>query len=189
VRSLRPLDSPWDRFMRGEAAALSAEARHGFNVFMGKAKCATCHFPPLFNGTVPPRFLESDLEVLGVPAEAPPARAALDADPGRMAVDRSPLSRGAFRTPTVRNAALTAPYMHNGVFATLEEVVEFYDEGGGAGRGLAVPNQTLPSDTLQLTGAEEEALVAFIRSLTDTAGTTATDAAPLHTAADTRGLE
>lgn len=175
IRSLAPFDSPWDRSMRGQEESLSREARHGFNLFMGKAKCATCHFPPLFNGTVPPLFLESDLEVLGIPAEPAPATASLDPDPGRMGVDKVPLSRGAFKTPTVRNVAFTAPYMHNGVFATLEEVVEFYDAGGGAGLGLHVPNQTLPADSLKLSGDEKRALIAFMKSLGDTAGTGAVD--------------
>jgi cytochrome c peroxidase len=172
--------------MRGDGNALAAEARHGFNVFMGKARCATCHFPPLFNGTVPPLFLETEMEVLGVPAEPAPARAALDPDSGRMAVDGLPQSRGAFRTPTVRNAAFTAPYMHNGVFATLEEVVEFYDVGGGQGLGLHVPNQTLAADSLRLTAAEEEALLAFIHSLSDTAGTQRAEAPALGSTAAAR---
>lgn len=180
IRSLAPFDSPWDRYMRGEDGALSAEARHGFNLFMGKAACATCHFPPLFNGSVPPLYLSTDLEVLGVPAEkrVPGKPDILDPDSGRMAVDKLEISRGAFRTPTVRNAVHTAPYMHNGVFATLEEVVEFYDGGGGAGMGLAVPNQTLSADSLRFTAAEERALVAFMEALSDTAGTTAV-AAPV----------
>jgi cytochrome c peroxidase len=62
------------------------------------------------------------------------------------------------------------------VFATLEEVIEFYDAGGGAGRGLVVPNQTLPSDSLHFTPREEEDLLAFLRALSDTAGTTAVEA-------------
>ncbi|HKP96871.1 MAG TPA: cytochrome c peroxidase [Fibrobacteria bacterium] len=178
IRSLSPLDSPWDRYMRGDDKALDAEARRGFNVFAGKAKCATCHFLPLFNGTRPPLFLQTDLEVLGVPAGADRAHPVLDPDPGRMAVDKVPQSRGAFRTPTVRNAAFTAPYMHNGAFATLEDVVEFYDLGGGQGRGLNVPNQTLPADSLKLGEADKKALIAFIHALGDTAGTTASAAPP-----------
>ncbi len=57
------------------------------------------------------------------------------------------------------------PYMHNGVFNNLEEVIDFYNEGGGAGRGLAVANQTLSSDPLDLTQAEKTDLIAFIKSL------------------------
>ena len=74
---------------------------------------------------------------------------------------------GAFKTPTVRNAAVTAPYMHNGVFKTLEEVVSFYNKGGGQGLGYEVENQTLPFDKLNLTVKEEKALVAFMKTLTD----------------------
>jgi cytochrome c peroxidase len=65
--------------------------------------------------------------------------------------------------------ALTAPYMHNGAFATLEQVVDFYDRGGGAGLGLAVPFQTLPPTPLHLTSTERRGLVAFLRALTDSA--------------------
>ena len=62
--------------------------------------------------------------------------------------------------------------MHNGGFNTLEEVVEFYNEGGGAGLGLNVPNQTLGSDKLNLTDVEKKALISFMKTLTDTIGTT-----------------
>ena len=68
---------------------------------------------------------------------------------------------------TVRNAALTTPYMHNGRYKTLEEVVNFYNKGGGTGMGLDVPNQTLPFDKLDLTKKEVRALVKFMESLTD----------------------
>ena len=72
-----------------------------------------------------------------------------------------------FKTPTVRNAAQTAPYMHNGVYETLEQVVDFYNKGGGAGLGFDLPHQTLPFDKLELTDAEQKALVAFMKTLTD----------------------
>lgn len=178
IRSLAPFASPWDRSLRGGiggSAALDADAKHGFNVFMGKAGCATCHFPPLFNGTVPPLFAASEVEILGITAEAPRegVKPRLDPDSGRMAVDGDPELLRAFKTPTVRNAALTAPYMHNGAFATLEEVIEFYDVGGGRGLGLDVPHQTLPADSLKLSEADRRGLLAFLRALTDTAGTTA----------------
>ncbi len=98
-------------------------------------------------------------------------RAVLDPDLGRHAVTRAAPHRHAFRTPGLRNVALTAPYMHNGVYRTLEQVVEFYDVGGGVGLGLDVPNQTLPPDRLGLTKTEKAALVAFMQALTDTTGT------------------
>ncbi|WP_114781941.1 cytochrome-c peroxidase [Botryobacter ruber] len=177
VQSLTALNSPFDRYMRGQTEALSAPAKRGFNLFMGKAGCATCHFAPVFNGTVPPRFTESESEVLGVPAAADFAHAELDADIGRAGIIPAAVFRHSFKTPTVRNAALTAPYMHNGAFARLEEVVEFYNLGGGAGIGLEVPNQTLPDTPLNLTQQEKEDLVAFMESLTDT---TAVSAVPDH---------
>ncbi len=73
---------------------------------------------------------------------------------------------------TVRNAALTAPYMHNGVYTTLEEVVDFYNKGGGQGLGLEVPYQTLPFDNLSLNEQEIKDLVKFMEALTDTTGLT-----------------
>lgn len=92
----------------------------------------------------------------------------MDPDSGRARVTRLPIHLHAFKTPGLRNVALTAPYMHNGVYRTLEEVVEFYNLGGGLGIGAALPNQTLPFDSLALTKAEQRALVAFMRTLTDT---------------------
>ena len=76
--------------------------------------------------------------------------------------------RFAFKTPTLRNVAVTSPYMHNGVFRTLDEVIEFYDGGGGAGRGIDVPNQTLRRAKLGLTSEERRDIVSFLGSLTDT---------------------
>ena len=76
----------------------------------------------------------------------------------------------AFRTPSIRNVALTAPYMHNGVYQTLEQVVDFYNRGGGAGIGIQLDNQTLPPDRLNLTAGEQRQLVAFMKALTDTTG-------------------
>jgi cytochrome c peroxidase len=170
MRSLVRLDSRFDRAMRGEESALAADERRGFNLFMGKARCGTCHFAPLFNGTVPPGYAESEVEIIGVPDRAS-GHSKLDPDRGAGASDNSPLHDFAFKTPTVRNVAVTAPYMHNGVFRTLAEVIDFYDAGGGAGLGLRVPNQTLPADSLHLTSREKRDLVAFMRALTDTSGT------------------
>lgn len=172
LRTLTALDSRMDRALRGDTALVTAEERRGFNLFMGRAKCGSCHFAPLYNGTVPPAYQETEVEVLGVPSRAVRRGARVDPDVGRFGVTRAAPHRFAFRTSTVRNVQLTAPYMHNGVYRTLEEVVEFYDRGGGAGIGIALPNQTLPSEPLKLTAGEKRALVAFMRSLTDTAGTT-----------------
>ena len=170
-RSLSRLNAPVDRALRGEVGALSDEERLGFNVFVGKGKCATCHFLPLTNGTVPPMYQKAEVEVLGVPRRAVTANATVDPDIGRHRLTRAEPHQYAFRTPSIRNVALTAPYMHNGVYTTLEQVVDFYDRGGGAGIGVALGHQTLPPDPLKLTTPEKRALVAFMRALTDTTGT------------------
>ncbi len=171
IVSLKSFNSPFDRYVRGESDDLNLSAQRGFNLFMGKAACGTCHFAPLFNGTVPPRFHESESEVLGVPTTKDTLNPILDPDPGRAA---GVIKEGvnfyghSFKTTTVRNAALTAPYMHNGVYETLEEVVDFYNRGGGAGMGTDVPYQTLSPDPLHLSEQEQSDLVAFMESLTDT---------------------
>jgi cytochrome c peroxidase len=83
-------------------------------------------------------------------------------------VDHAEAHRFAFKVPTLRNIALTAPYMHNGAFKSLEDVIDFYDRGGGVGAGLRVPNQTLSANPLRLRAFERRDLVAFLRTLTDT---------------------
>jgi cytochrome c peroxidase len=165
VRSLNSFDSRFDLYMRGEKNTLNNQEIEGMNLFMGKAKCATCHFTPLFNGTVPPSYSKTEHEVIGTPNEASGKK--LSPDLGRYLYNKMPQLVGAFKTPTVRNVAITAPYMHNGVFKTLEEVVSFYNKGGGKGLGYEVENQTLPFDKLNLTVKEEQALVAFMKTLTD----------------------
>jgi cytochrome c peroxidase len=135
---------------------------------MGKGACGTCHFVPLFNGVQPPELRFGEPEIIGVTETADFTRPTLDPDPGRFLSDPIVINRFAFKVSTLRNVALTAPYMHNGAFTTLEEVVDFYDRGGGAGLGLDVPGQTLPPDSLGLTATERAALVAFMRALTDT---------------------
>ncbi len=143
---------------------LSADAREGFNLFMSKAQCATCHFVPQFNGVKPP-YIGSEFEVLGVPKDT--GYKQLSGDKGRYNINPATETMNAFRTGTVRNAAHTKPYMHNGAFKSLEEVVDFYDAGGGAGHGLVVPNQTLSSDSLKLTVQEKGKLIAFMQSLNE----------------------
>ena len=162
-RTLLSLNSRFDQHMRGEKAALSAEELRGFNLFMGKAKCGICHFMPLFNGTVPPGYSESESEVIGVPATT--AEQTIDPDLGRYAHTKLDPLKYSFKTPTVRNVAQTAPYMHNGVYRTLDEVVEFYNKGGGNGLGFNLDNQTLPFNKLNLTEPEKKALVAFMEAL------------------------
>ena len=69
---------------------------------------------------------------------------------GRYGIVKVESFKHAFKISTVRNASLTAPYMHNGVFSTLEQVIDFYNKGGGAGLGINIENQTLPFDSLSL---------------------------------------
>lgn len=166
VRSLSVFNSPFDQYMKGDKQAMTQEQRDGFNLFIGKGKCATCHFIPLFNGTVPPEYSKTESEVLGVATDYTNKK--LDPDRGRgryhSTVDQL---QYAFKTPTVRNSSKTAPYMHNGGYTTLEQVMDFYNKGGGKQFGFALDNQTLPTDSLQLTAQESAKIIAFIKALDD----------------------
>ena len=168
ISTLNGFNSKFDKNIRGEEDSFTDEEKLGFNLYMGKALCATCHFLPLTNGSVPPFFSAHEKEVIGVPETA--ANKQLDDDLGFYwrHGENLEVHKGMFKTPTMRNAELTAPYMHNGVYETLEQVVDFYNKGGGAGLGFELPYQTLPFDNLQLTKVEEKALVAFMKTLTDT---------------------
>lgn len=171
VASLYSFNSDFDRFMRNEKE-ISDDAKKGFNLFMGKANCATCHFAPHFSGLVPPFFNENESEVLGVtkkPIQVKPME--IDSDRGRVKSnvkkEDSWIYENSFKTMTVRNIALTKPYFHNGAFDTLEEVLDFYNEGGAEGLGIKINNQTLPADKLNLTEPEIKQIIAFLNSLTD----------------------
>jgi len=170
VASLTSFDSAFDKMIRNETNDLDADVINGFNLFMGKAACATCHFPPTFSGLLPPEYSESESEVLGVPS-TPQAPFEIDPDPGRymnhLLKEQATFYKHAFKTPTVRNINQTAPYMHNGVYNSLDEVIEFYDVGGGVGLAVEVPNQTLPGDSLHLTENEKLNLKLFLESLED----------------------
>jgi cytochrome c peroxidase len=137
---------------------------NGYNLFMSKAQCGTCHFPPQFNGVKPP-YVSSEFEVIGVPSSTLFTK--VNADEGRYGQNPAPETRHAFRTSGLKNIARTSPYMHNGIFKTLEEVVDFYDAGGGAGRGLQIPNQTLSADSLHLSPKEKKELISFMNALTE----------------------
>ena len=164
-RSLVSFDSRFDKYMRGQKTLLTESEKNGYNLFSGKAKCGICHFTPLFNGTIPPNFTNTESEIIGVPETIKNQR--IDPDLGRYTFYKFEVWKYAFKTPTLRNIALTAPYMHNGVYKTLEEVVDFYNKGGGNGLGFGLKNQTLPEDKLKLTKEEKRDLVAFMRALTD----------------------
>ena len=145
VRTLRSGNAPIDQFLGGERNALSPEAETGMRLFMGKANCVTCH--------VGPNFTDEKFHNTGVSGGA--------GDPGRQAVTGREEDRGSFKVPSLRNVALTAPYMHDGSFATLEAVIDFYDCGGS-------PNLRLDPEIrpLGLRLDQKKALVAFLNALT-----------------------
>lgn len=171
VLSLRSFDSKFDRYVRGEIQEIGSSVKRGFNLFMGKANCATCHFPPTFAGLVPPFYSDSESEILGVFENPRAEKLRVDSDPGRygspVKTEQAWIYEKSFKTTTIRNAGLTAPYFHNGAYKTLIEVIEFYDLGGGAGQGFEVKNQTLGADPLNLTETEKLDLIAFIEALND----------------------
>jgi cytochrome c peroxidase len=151
VRQLGPMDSPFDRYI----------------LFMGKAQCGTCHFPPFFNSLLPPLFALSEVEILGVTATDDFEHPETDPDPGRFDLYKMKYYKGAFKTPTVRNTAKTAPYMHNGAFKTLDKVIDFYNKGGGRGLTLPIEEQTLSARPLNLSEHESQDIILFLESLTD----------------------
>lgn len=148
LRTIAPGPSPLDRFLKGDRSALSPPARRGLKLFQGKGKCALCH-----NG---PNLTDDGFHNIGVPSADP-----FKDDVGRYKVIALPALKGAFKTPSLRMVALTAPYMHNGVFATLDEVIEFYDRGGDVRDNLA-PEMA----PLKLTTQEKDDLKAFLLALT-----------------------
>jgi cytochrome c peroxidase len=163
--SLISLNSRYDRYVHGYAAALSPREIAGLNVFRSfVARCSECHTPPLFTN--------DQIAVIGAPEPA-----GRPFDVGAEATFGSPKLKGAFKVPTLRNVARTAPYMHSGAFAELRDAVEFYNKG----RGHAVPKDmhlylhwhiTDP----QLTAAEIDRVVDFLGALTDEAFLPATPA-------------
>jgi cytochrome c peroxidase len=139
--------SPYDRFLGGEATALSAAAQRGLALFSGKGRCVLCHGGPMFS--------DQSFHNLGVgmSRETP--------DVGREAVTKNPSHRGRFKTPGLRNVALTWPYLHDGSAATLDDVLALYNRGGE-------PNANLDPmmRPLRLTPAELGDLKSFLEALT-----------------------
>lgn len=169
--SLKSFNSPFDKYVRGESDEIDPSVKRGFNLFMGKAACGTCHFAPTFAGLAPPLYQDSESEVLGVLKDPKAEVPEIDEDQGR-GVNKNPMEKvwfyeKSFKTVTVRNVELTAPYFHNGAYETLEEVLEFYNHGGAQGLGLDLPTQTLAGDSLKLTEPEKQDIISFLKSLTD----------------------
>jgi cytochrome c peroxidase len=167
IRSLNPRNSDFDKYMRGDLQAMTPNQIKGFNLFMGKAQCGTCHFAPLFNGLLPPMYKVTELEVLGVPLTDDLKHPLRDLDSGRFSIFPISFYDGAFKTPTVRNIANTAPYMHHGAFSTLHKVIDFYNKGGGNGLGMRRTNQTLSQIPLRLSEQEIQDIIGFLQALTD----------------------
>jgi cytochrome c peroxidase len=149
-RTLLTFNSPFDRYRAGERHALTAEQKEGMDLFFSsRTGCSSCHVAPLFT--------DNGWHNLGVPQVGTKA-----VDSGRADVTKNAADTGAFKTLMLRNVELSAPYMHDGVFTTLDQVVAFYVGGGNS-----VPNKSPLMKPLDLDAAEQKALVAFLRSLTD----------------------
>ena len=144
-RTVVSTDSDFDRWLKGVKGAMSKEAIKGFEVFKGKANCVACHDG--FN------FSDNGFHNIGLRD--------MD-DPGRFAIKPIKVLKGAFKTPTLRDVALTAPYMHNGAYNTLEEVVDHYNAGGFENAGTLDPNMK----PLKLSKKEKKQLVEFMKALT-----------------------
>ena len=157
-RTIVSPESRVDRFLvSGDPKALSPLERHGFDVFTRRAPCSKCHqlFPEEGNpsGNGRPLFTDFRFHNIGIKPQ-------MFHDLGRFEQTANSIDWGAFRTPALRNAVRTPPYMHNGSLATLEEVVEFYNAGGGA--TLNVSPLIRP---LHLHQDEKAALVAFLKAM------------------------
>lgn len=143
-RTILSGNAPYDRFKAGDKSALSEAAQRGMQVFFNKAHCSACHTPP--------NFTDGGFHNLGIGIHA------TNPDVGRFSETKLLGDRGAFKTPTLREIARTAPYMHDGSLATLEDVVEYYVKGG-------TPNPQLDEEIfpLKLSDQEKTDLVTFLK--------------------------
>ncbi len=165
---------PYDRYIVGDDAALSDSAKRGMALFHGKANCIQCHNGPLASdqkfhvmGVTENPILEREplaqitfryeQYIKGVDQDL---YAKANRDHGLYYVTKNPADKGKFRTPSLRELKYTAPYMHNGVFATLDEVVAYYNKGGGKH-----PGKSKLIQPLNLTGDEQKDIVRFLESL------------------------
>ncbi len=173
LKTIRTTDAPFMAYLEGAEDALSAEAQRGLALFQGKAGCVACHSGPTFS--------DGEVHALGVPdhptlatdadrqitmlryysTSGVPAYMTRRNDVGHFAVTKDEGDLGKFATPSLWDVGQTGPYMHSGVFETLDEVVAFYDRGAGTAANKADALQPL-----SLTAAERDAIVAFLESLT-----------------------
>lgn len=165
-RTLISLNSPLDKHLIGHEEALTADAKKGLEIFRGKGHCTECHHgvsladDKFYALAVPENSaLQNDPRVVATVRFVAKVYHYEDyrnlrEDPGRYLITRDKKDWKAFRTPTLREIAKTAPYMHNGVFNTLDEVIEFFDKGGGQGNAVLKP--------LGLSADEKKYLMTFL---------------------------
>ncbi|MBI2313803.1 MAG: hypothetical protein HYU77_14995 [Betaproteobacteria bacterium] len=168
LNTLESRNAPLDRYLRGDNSALGSRAKRGLDLFRGKAGCIRCHHGPLLSdGALHRTGVPENPEVLANPlrtiamlrhyaTSGMPNYMKARTDLGAYAITKDGRDRGRFLTPSLRELKHTAPYMHNGVFRTLAEVIEFYDRGGAAGSELK---------PLGLTATEKKALLTFLAAL------------------------
>lgn len=167
-RTLVSKNVPFDNYLKGNQGAISAEAKKGLKLFKGKAGCIQCHNgamlsdydahktgvpnnPAMFTDVKRHITFRSVMSFLGVPNYKN-----LQEDPGFYAVTKNQEDFGRFVTPTLREVSTTAPYMHNGMLASLEDVIDFYNRGGGDSSELR---------SLGLSSGEKKSLLAFLETL------------------------
>ena len=150
-RTLVSVNAPLDRYLNGDRSALSEDAKKGYELYTGKGKCTECHYGVnLSDDKFHALNIPENPEHLKDPRITATRRfvakvyhydeyVTLNEDPGRYLITKDKKDWKAFRTPTLREIAKTAPYMHNGIFATLDEVIEFIDSGGGKGNVALKP--------------------------------------------------
>ena len=172
VKSVRSHDVPFDRYLEGDNTAMSEQERRGLELFRGQANCIQCHHGPMLSdGRFHNLGLPPNRDVFQTPLRHITYRrfmrtlgvsdyANLRIDVGLFAVTKQPSDRGCFRTPSLREVSRTAPYMHNGLLVTLEDVVGFYNRGGGDD-----PHKDPQLKPLDLNDQEQKALVAFLKTL------------------------
>lgn len=162
-------NAPLDRYLKGDEKALTHAQKKGYEIFTGKGGCLTCH-----NGAnlTDNKFynlgVQDDPKIVNDPRVSATRRftakvsgyaayRTLKEDPGRYLVTKQRSDWKAFKTPSLREAALTGPFMHNGVLKTMDDVIEFFDRGGGED-----PEKTPLLKPLHLTGGEKAALRDFL---------------------------
>lgn len=148
-------ETAFDKAFNGDSGALSAPQKAGYDLFIGKAGCHSCHTPPFLADSYV--LADGAYHNAGVGIEG---KAEADVDPGRMKVTQNPSDWAAFKTPTLRNITRSAPYMHDGSIATLEAAVRYMATGG-------FKNKNLDAKLVdkKLSDAEIGQLVAFLGAL------------------------